>query len=287
LSASISTGAVRSGIRPALTYLLAALSIPLTACHSWHLRNSHPSFTPGYRKFRFTPSPESSEQSFMPADLAVVTAEDLRGNFKHDFKQLALVPAIPWSVSHSERPETTFYDDSENLYGFNPSEDLAKAFADEIRNAHIFSSVRNGGTASSKSRYVFELTIQDLHAAEGYLTYGVSGASLLLHLLQAPEGTLRGFMAMRVELRENERLLWSAEFGQGATCLTWILDSNEAAHLNWIYSELAQENIPRLVQDLRNELLKQSGRAPRFVPPESSPPEPSGSAEDASVRRPS
>jgi hypothetical protein len=213
--------------------------------------------------YQFHTSPRVSGEPLVAEGLAVFAFEDGRSKhpLNHNLKNLALIPLIPFAVSYRDLPERTAFDDSKNLNGFEPTVDLARSFAAEIEVLGIFASCRfhesaPGGSGAHGVRYELRGTLRDSHVSEGYLTYGVSVASILLHVLGLPEGTLRCALRFDVELfdRRTATVVWKKTAHATATRLTWIYSSNEADSLCGMFSDLANETIRPAVAEMRASL---------------------------------
>ena len=77
----------------------------------------------------------------IPARVAVLPFEDLRGNtVKEEYWKVA-VPLIPYGETKYDRPETAEEPEPVDVVRFNPSMDFAQATASEIEKAGVFSSV--------------------------------------------------------------------------------------------------------------------------------------------------
>ena len=95
---------------------------------------------------------------------------------------------MPFAVSHRDYPERTYLDDSDNLNGFVPTVDLAKAVASELEAEHVFTRARFVEGRLHAERYELRGKLFDCHVAEGYLTYGISFFSVVLHGVDSPRG---------------------------------------------------------------------------------------------------
>ncbi|MFN0206464.1 MAG: hypothetical protein ACKVS6_09170 [Planctomycetota bacterium] len=216
--------------------------------------------------FNFQPSPRITGEPICNDSVAILTFEDLRGKkpLNHNLKNLALIPLIPFATSFRDLPERTYFDDSKNLNGFEPVADLARAFATEIEGQGIFKSVhyydsspshdsRTGASSSHGSRYELRGRLFDSHVSEGYLTYGVSAFSMLLHFVAFPEGTLRCTLQFEVELldRREAKIVWQKKYDLRRTRVTWIYDSHEADHICNMFSSMAAEAVRPSTAEIR------------------------------------
>lgn len=211
--------------------------------------------------FYYQPSPKISGEPICNEGVAIVVFEDLRGGnhpLNHNLKNLALIPFVPFATSYRDFPERTYFDDTNNLNGFDPARDLAAAFAAEVEAQGIFSKYKkiDGGLPHGE-RYELRGRLRDSHVSEGYITYGISIFSPLLHIVGFPEGTLRCVLVVDVELmdRRDASILWKQTFDGRRTRATWIHQPREAEEICSMFSSLAAEWIRPAALDLRRTLL--------------------------------
>jgi hypothetical protein len=216
--------------------------------------------------FRYEPSAHVVGPPIDPDGVAVLELADYRGRkaLNHNLKALALIPFVPFSVSHRDYPERTWLDSSPNLNGFLPTIDLAKALATEIEGQALFARCRFVESGIHGERYALRGRLHDCHVAEGYLTYGVSFLSMALHALGLPEGTLRCGLRFDVELvdRRDSSVVWKRKLEDASTRLTWIYASREADIACAMFVGMARSLIPPAVAELRRALATRAGSRP-------------------------
>lgn len=206
------------------------------------------------RIFAYEPTGPYGVDGPVPYGVVVPVFSDLRGQvlLNHNLKNFALIPLVPVAFSYRDSPERTPLDDSDNLNGFVPGVDLAKALASEVQRQRIFDRCRFSEIRSHGERFELRGRIRDFHVSEGYLTYGISFVSIGLHLLGFPEGTLRTVLSLEFELvdRRQAKVVWTREATASRTRPTWIYDSSEADHVCAQLSDIAREILPEVVRDL-------------------------------------
>ncbi|MBL8693660.1 MAG: hypothetical protein JNJ88_06135 [Planctomycetes bacterium] len=212
--------------------------------------------------FRFEPSPRITGEAIVKEGVAIPPVRDSRGRdpLNHNLKNLALIPFIPFATSYADFPERAWFDASPNLNGFDPSEDLAEALRLEIEGQGLFRACRRVPTGVHGERYELKLELQDCHISEGYLTYGVSLISPLLHLLGFPEGTLRCRVGARATLvdRRTAAAVWTREIVDQNTQITWIYNSREADLACRAFSRMLTQQIRLAVAELREQLAREA-----------------------------
>jgi hypothetical protein len=245
-----------SASRRTLARALSILSLTLGGCHMFH-KHRYPR---GQKTPEYVPRQARYSSFAFDGGFAVLPFTDIRsmsGDPILNWKWLALIPGVPWANLYTTQPERTELDYSSTLYGLDPGTFLAEAFRAEIVASKVFS---RGPDDPTKARYLLKGTIEDLHLSEGYLTYGISVASVVPHLLDFPEGTLRVSLTVKLELIDRQTgsptSVWQYALGGSGGglgfCFTWIWESDEAAHANWIISDILREEIPRAVDNLRS-----------------------------------
>lgn len=213
--------------------------------------------------FRFEPSPRVEGEPIIHDGVAIPVFEDRRGTgpggrqpLNHNLKNLALIPIVPFAASLRDQPERTWFDSSAHLNGFDPARDLAAAFRSEVESQGLFRAVLDWRAPSHGERYELIGVLRDSHVVEGYITYGVSAVSLILHVLGLPEGTLRAALVFDLELRDRRdgSVVWKHQVDTRSTRITWIYSSDEADHLCAMFQKMTDEVVRPAVADLRRVL---------------------------------
>ncbi|MBI3817504.1 MAG: hypothetical protein HY286_02345 [Planctomycetes bacterium] len=208
--------------------------------------------------FRYEPSPRITGEPICNEGVAIYVLDDLRGRHavNHNLKNLALIPFVPFATSYRDFPERTWFDDSQNLNGFDPARDLAAAFESEMDSQGLFNKYKNVESQAHAERYELRGILRDAHVSEGYITYGASFFSPLLHIAGLPEGTLRCAITAEISLvdRRDGSVVWQSKFDGRRTRATWIYSSKEAEHLCYMFSSLADEWVRPAVAELRKAL---------------------------------
>jgi hypothetical protein len=207
------------------------------------------------RVFTFTPSPEAAGPAVAEGGVVVREWADQRGRrpLDHNLKILALIPLVPFSASYRDYPERTYFDDSKNLNGFLPETDLAEALAREVGAQRVFERCQYIPGFATHERYELRGALKDCHVTEGYLTYGISFLSVVLHAVGFPEGTLRCGISMHLELHDHRegKVIWSKDAAVSGTRATWIYDSAEADHACELFGDLAGELLRPAVAEMK------------------------------------
>ncbi len=101
----------------------------------------------GNRNWQYPPSEsgaylENRAAKAIAANAIVLPLEDARGEGVKEEYWKAAIPFVPYGDTKYERPETAENPEQVDVVRFNPSHDFAKAIADELSQAGIYSSVK-------------------------------------------------------------------------------------------------------------------------------------------------
>jgi len=121
--------------------------------------------------------------------LAVKPFRDLRGENSQEQTWRIAIPFYPYAVDAFDRPETIKAVEGVPLIKMNPSQDFARAIADEFRNAGVFSSVSLvDGNGSASADLVLSGTIRSTDWRRTRTTYMLGPVGVILWILGAPMG---------------------------------------------------------------------------------------------------
>lgn len=215
--------------------VLLGLCVSLSACavpRVWH----YPPEPPG-TLLQMT----SSKQ--VPGRVAVLPLRDERGQTVSKCSWVAAIPFIPYGVSTYDRPESEKDPWNNPLIKMRPANDIARAFADELQHAGVFSAVTFAEKSDPGSA---DLLLSGALKATGWrraiTTYMLGPVGPIFWILGAPIGTATNTVVMEWRLtpaKDPSRTVWrfSMEF--------------EDAHLIGIYygMEESVENYAHAVQE--------------------------------------
>ena len=100
----------------------------------------------GNRSWEYPPAASGSyieEKASKPISgkAIVLPLEDLRGNAVKEEYWMAAIPLVPYGDTQYERPEIAEKPEKVDVVNFDPPNDFARAIADELNQAGIYSSV--------------------------------------------------------------------------------------------------------------------------------------------------
>jgi hypothetical protein len=167
--------------------------------------------------WQYQPSATSVGATPVPVTVAVEHFQDQRGTENSRYFWLCGIPLVPYCSATYKRPENANGFLTEAAYNFRPSDDLAQATADELRQAGLFREVFvTDRTADPGAQLLIRGTIINTDwdgTAYGYLVGPYAG---LFYLLGLPMGNVQGSLSLKLELVDNSngQVLWTHEISQ-------------------------------------------------------------------------
>lgn len=207
-------------------------------------------------KWQYPPQPpgtllDKKAATRLPARVAVLPLRDERGTATQSYGWLAAIPLVPYAVNSSDRPESAQDPEPVPIVKMDPTKDLPRAVADELRNAAIFSSVtfaENNNPAGAD--LILAGTLRSTKWRRSTTTYGLGPAGPILWMLGAPIGNGTSTVVMDYNVTpadDPSRILWG-----------FAMES-EDQHLIGIY--LGLENVgdeyARAVQKASRQVIDQ------------------------------
>ncbi|RMH03366.1 MAG: hypothetical protein D6704_12785 [Nitrospirae bacterium] len=186
-------------------WIALVLSIGLTGCL-------------GTREWQYPPLPEGrylgiTAQQSLPATVVVLPFEDLRGREIREEYWKITIPLVPYGVVIYDRPEEIQSPEPVDQVRFHPSIDFARALADEVREAEIFSSVIFAhGPAIPPSDFVLRGRLYSTRWERVVTTYLLGPLGTVFWILGLPMGDTTTQVTMDLRLTpadDPSQVLWS------------------------------------------------------------------------------
>lgn len=165
-------------------------------------------YPPPTDKAHFEVAPDQK----IPATLAVLPLEDQRGNGVQEEYWRVAIPLVPHGVTSYDRPETIPNPERVDEVFFDPPRDFARALAEEIGKAKLFSSVtyaEDPGVASSD--FVLRGQLHSTRWERRITTYLFGPVGTMFWVLGLPMGNTTTEVALDVQLTpagEPGNVLW-------------------------------------------------------------------------------
>lgn len=162
----------------------------------------------GPNPYVYEPSKKIEHPNKIPLKLGVVPLKDERGMKNSDNMLLCiLLPLIPYCEADFERPENTI-----NAFGFKASDDLAKAFVEELKQNNIFNDVfftQNENDLNAD--IIMTGTVHTAKINQKTTFYGLTVFGDLLWVLGLPAGNMTTILDVDYKINKvsDKTLLWN------------------------------------------------------------------------------
>ncbi len=173
----------------------------------------------GSRDWLYPPPPDNTYLGVavgekVAGSLVVLPLEDKRGSEMREEYWTAAIPFVPHAVATYDRPETISNPEPIDEVSFAPSRDFARALADEIRKAEIFSSVTfvDRDQPAPPSDFVLQGRLYSTQWDRRISTYLLGPLGTVFWMAGLPLGTIETEMEMDMRLTRTEKpgnVLWS------------------------------------------------------------------------------
>lgn len=220
--------------------------------------------------FRYEPEPQSVNENLLTADVVILPFADKRSNDNTDSRGITLVPLMLWGSQNFDVPEKGQWKTSDSQWWFigghrvaehhnnankkiaqwNPREDIAKAAADEISAANIFSKAYY-----SKSVKGSDLVLQGIINSSNYYgmfyTYGVSVLSPIFWVLGAPVTINNNTLDITFVLKNRSgTVIWERNYRKKGSTISSIYYISE----DFKFNDLLKEMLLEVTEDMRADL---------------------------------
>lgn len=172
----------------------------------------------GAREWTYPPLPDKTyvatpAKDSISARLVVLPLEDLRGTEAKDEYWKVAIPLVPHGVASYDRPETVVSPEQVDELFFNPPKDFARALADEIREANIFSTViLSEGQTPPPGDYVLRGHLHSTKWERRLTTYLLGPLGTVFWMIGFPMGETTTEVEMDLRLTpagDPSQVLWS------------------------------------------------------------------------------
>lgn len=166
------------------------------------------------RGWRYAPESPRSRAPLVDKSVAVPPFTDARPDKNENALLMYLIPIVPFGWCDYSIPESgNMKLNSIPVWQFRPTEDLAKAAADELRASGLFGEVFFTNRPS-EADLVFSGTINSLRYSGTMLSYGLSVYGPLLWFFGFPCGTIRNELAVDLKLHDEKQdlTLWANSY---------------------------------------------------------------------------
>lgn len=203
------------------------------------------------KSWLYSVEPESDLPVLLDSSVAVPPFSDQRSNENSNMWAMYMVPLLPFGWQDFSAPEGAQMHISSGLWLWRPSEDLAKATAEELQASHIFREVFYTNR-KSEGNLVLLGTIRGTGYAGRLFSYGLSVYGPLLWLVGFPAATTSNTLEVSFALKDEarNRVLWEQTYSEKSSNVAWIYVMGS----DFNYAELYKKIMLQAVNDLRASL---------------------------------
>jgi len=205
------------------------------------------------RVWSYKANPYVKSEPLVNKSLAVPPLADKRINENTNLIGLMYLPILPYGWMNLNTPEGGQQHISSTLWLFRPSEDLAKAVAEEINSSGIFKEAFFTNRAS-EGELVLKGNLTSTFYNGKLFSYCISFGGVYLWFIGLPAGSYSNDLEISFELVESStgRVLWNETYKKEFSKVFWIY----APGADFRYDELLKEIMKDVVQSLKSKFAK-------------------------------
>jgi len=192
-------------------------------------------------------------QPVLAKSVVVLPTEDLRINENSNLYALYLIPLMPFGWMTYDTPEGPDRHLTSGQWIFRPSEDIAKAIAQDLQNLGMFKETFFGYRPSDGD-LVLRSQLHSTRYNAKVLSYGLSIEGPLLWFIGFPAGTYSNELRleMRLEDQKTGKLVWSGGVTELEGSAVWLYAMGADFH----YDTLLKRGLIRSFGDLQTQLAR-------------------------------
>lgn len=218
--------------------LCLAVSLVLSGCAS-------------QKAWKYGPEASTNTPPLLDTSVIVTPFDDQRINENNNYYAMYLIPLMPYGWQELNTPEGITMHATSSLWQWKPSEDIAKATAEEVENAKIFKETFFGNRAS-EADLVLKGTIKSSKYDAKIITYGLSAYGPLFWTIGLPATSANNELTLNFKLvdQKNNSVLWQKDYREEFSMVSSIysLDSD------FNYSEMLKKILLNVVRDIRSNI---------------------------------
>lgn len=191
--------------------------------------------------------------------ISVLPFEDVREGENRDHVWMAMICFVPSGTRNLAFPEMASAHYASGWWLFDPSVDLARALALELKNVGLFSEVRyiESWTEGDSivADFVLKGWVESVFYRDRLITYGLSGIGGVLWMIGFPMGSVYNELTFSLQLEEQKtgHLLLRKEYhNRYKRTIFWYSDI--AASAGFFYETLLKELMLEIVKDIQSAL---------------------------------
>jgi hypothetical protein len=202
------------------------------------------------RGWRFTPNTyEPPAKPLFMMTVAVPRFRDSRPNENTNKLSFYAIPFMPFGWANVSAPESF-----SPRFKYRPTDDLAKAAAEEIQATGLFKEAFFT-ERESEGDLILRGEIKSTHFNQKVLSYGLSEFGSLLWLVGAPVGTVTNELNVRlsVEHKTTNTVLWQNEYKREYHGIMWVYSMPPAFQYDILYTEILKTAMKEMSSQLQRD----------------------------------
>lgn len=201
------------------------------------------------KAWKYGPELVANTPPLINQSVIVTPFDDQRLNENKNRYAFYLIPLMPYGWQELNTPEGVTAHANSSLWQWKPSEDMAKAAADEVNNARIFKEAFFGNRAS-EAQLLLKGTIKSTKYDAKIYSYCLSAYGPALWWLGLPATSADNELSLNFKLvdQTTNATLWQKDYSD-KTSVTSSLYSQDS---DFNYSEMMKKIMLNVVSDLRS-----------------------------------
>jgi hypothetical protein len=206
------------------------------------------------RVWVYKADPYVKTEPLVNKSVAVTPLADSRANINQNRLLLMFIPLMPYGWMDLNTPEGEQSHINSGIWLFKPTEDIAKAIAEEIDNAGIFKQAFFT-TRASEGELNLRGNLQSTYYYGKLFSYGLSIFGPDLWFLGLPAGTCKNTLEISLELVESStgHILWSGQYKKDYREVFGTYDVSADFYYDRLLKEIMKEVIPSLQKNFSPE----------------------------------
>jgi hypothetical protein len=208
------------------------------------------------RVWTYKADPYVKTEPLVNKSVAVTPLTDNRENKNSNMIALMYIPLMPYGWMDYNTPEGGQVHIASSVWFFKPTEDIAKAIAEEINNSGIFKEAFFTYRANEAGLNL-RGNIKSTYYGGKLFSYGLSVYGADLWFIGFPAGTCENNLEISLELVESAtgKVLWSETYKKEYSDVFWIYALSADFQYDQLLKEIMKDVIPSLKRDLSPEKL--------------------------------
>ncbi len=201
------------------------------------------------KQWQYSSEQESLNNTKINKTVSVTPFNDHRLSDNTQMIAMYLIPIMPFGWQNLNVPEGLQAHITSAGWLWKPTEDIAKASAEEINKSHLFKEVFFSNR-SSDGDLVLEGDIRSTKYNRKIISYGLSVYGPMLWFIGLPAGTYDNELILNFKLmdKKNNIELWTKDYRQYISKTTWLYYQPS----DFEYSSMLKKILIQVIQDIQS-----------------------------------